>query len=191
MSSISFIPFPELNTQRLSLRRLSQPDAEGIFALRSNPSVIRYTGIKQYTSIEQAKDYIRRMDADLAQGKSIVWSVRETSSGTFIGSISLWDIAEDGTHAEIGYDSLPPFWGRGYMGEAATAVIAYGFESMGLNSIVADLRTDNIKSVKLLETNGFKKGRVHTETEQGNEFEMAVYTLECTDYEQRKKRDLL
>ena len=182
MDRISF-QVPELTTQRLILKRLAQTDSEGIFALRSDPDVIKYTQIKQYTSIEEANAYIERMDKALAKGESIVWSIRLAEEGTFAGSISLWNITEDGTCAEIGYDSLPPFQGKGFVGEAVKAVIGYGFKGMGLNRIVADLLTENIRSVRLLERNGFKKGKVHMAAEDGNEYEMAVYSLEREDDE--------
>lgn len=181
------ISVPELNTERLTLKRLAQTDAEGIFALRSNPDVIRYTGIRQYTSVEEATAYIARIDSALARGESVVWSMRLAADNAFVGSISLWGITPDGSCAEIGYDSLLPFHGKGLVGEAAKAVIRHGFYGMGLSRIVADLCTENVKSVRLLERNGFQKGSVHTEDDNGQACEMAVYTLERANYEARQQ----
>ena len=57
--------------------------------------------------------------------------------------------------AEVGYMLHPDFQGKGIMQEALIKVIDYGFSSMNLNVIVADLHPDNIKSVNVLQKNGF------------------------------------
>jgi ribosomal-protein-alanine N-acetyltransferase len=185
MGSIQFQPFPELKTDRLTLKRLAQSDADGIFELRSNSEVIKYTEIKQYTTINEAKSYIQRIEHDLECGQCIMWSISITSTEKFIGSICLWNISEDGNCAEIGYDLLPLFHGKGYMQESVHSVILYGFVGMKLSKIVADLRVDNIRSVKLLEKNGFHRDKTHTiSTENGDKVEMALYCLERAEYEQ-------
>ncbi|WP_308895342.1 GNAT family N-acetyltransferase [Candidatus Desulfosporosinus nitrosoreducens] len=184
MGSVRFWPFPELKTKRLTLKKLVQADADGIFALRSNCDVIKYTGIKQYTTVNEAKSYIQRIEHDLEGGQCIMWSISLTSTEEFIGSICLWNISEDGSCAEIGYDLLPFFQGKGFMQEAVHSVIRYGFGGMKLGKIVADLRTENIRSVKLLEKNGFQKSKIHTlANENGDKVEMALYFLERTDFE--------
>jgi ribosomal-protein-alanine N-acetyltransferase len=188
VSILQFNPFPKLETKSLTLRGLNQSDAEGIFALRSDLDVILYTGIKQYKTIIEAIDYIGRIDKDLECGQSIMWSITMASSNTFIGSICLWNITEDRGCAEIGYDLLPPFQGKGFMQEAVKSVIDYGFIRMKLERIVADLRTDNIKSVKILEGNGFQRNRDHELTrENGDIVEMAVYILKKDDYENKRQ----
>ena len=183
MGSIHFQPFPVLTTDRLILRRLVLTDADGIFALRSDLDVIKYTGIKQYTSIDEANAYIGRIDRDLELNKSIMWSIALEASKSFIGSICYWNIAEDETCAEIGYDLLPAFHGKGFMQEATKAVIRYGFEGMKLDRIVANLCIDNIKSVKILEGKGFTREKVHCDaTNTAEPVEMAIYSLERADY---------
>jgi RimJ/RimL family protein N-acetyltransferase len=60
---------------------------------------------------------------------------------------------------------------------------------MKLNKIVADLRTENIKSVKLLEKRGFIKGEVHEISIEGDvKAEMAVYYLEKAAFEENLNR---
>lgn len=171
-----FSPFPALETARLSLGRLSQADAPGIFALRSDPDVIRYTGIPRYTDPAQAFEYVARMGRDTDAGKSAVWSVRLRETGEFLGSVCLWNIAWDEGAAEIGYDLLPPRQGKGYMREAANAVLTYGFTRMGLKRVFADLCADNIRSVRLLESCGFARRKL--QAGDGSGARMALYVLE-------------
>jgi len=182
MDDVWFWPFPELKTNRLTLKKLVQSDSDGIFALRSNCDIIKYTGIKQYTTINEAKGYIQKIEHDLECGQCIMWSISITSTEEFIGSICFWNISEDGTCAEIGYDLLPLFHGKGFMQETVQSVIKYGFGGMKLGKIIADLHTENIRSVKLLEKNGFQRSKTYTiSNENGENVEMAIYFLERTD----------
>ena len=42
MLTINFNPFPNLETERLLLRRVDENDVNEIFALRSNPETMKY-----------------------------------------------------------------------------------------------------------------------------------------------------
>jgi ribosomal-protein-alanine N-acetyltransferase len=61
--------------------------------------------------------------------------------------------------AEIGYELLPDFQGKGIMQEAASKVIKFGVQYIGLNSIEAYTHSKNEKSTRLLEKLNFKKHR--------------------------------
>ncbi len=182
---MNFLPFPVLTTPRLTLRKLSQTDAEGIFALRSDPNVIRYTGIRQYKTVSEATAYIKRIDRDLERKKSIVWSITLTNGKTFLGSICYWNFSENGCCAEIGYDLLPAYQGKGYMQEALKSVIHYGFHGMKLERITATPCKENKKSVSLLEKSGFRaeETALLIFDDAGRALETALYTLEKADAE--------
>lgn len=183
MAIINLSPFPVLTTERLTLRRLLLSDAGSIFALRSDEQVIKYTGIKKYTSVDEASAWIKRIDASMERGECVAWAITLNCTKEYIGGVCFWNITEDGTGAEIGYDLLPAHQRKGYMREAARAVIVYGFEGMMLDIINADLRTDNVRSVKLLEDFGFKKQSVRQEAEpDGSMAEMSLYTLSKEEY---------
>ncbi len=57
---------------------------------------------------------------------------------------------------DIGFAFLPKYWGRGYVLEAASAVIAYGGSALGLKRIVAITSVDNDSSAKLLKKLGLQ-----------------------------------
>lgn len=181
MGNICFDPFPILTTERLFLRRLEPSDAEGIFALRSNEEVIRYTGIKQYGTIDEATAYIHRIDEGLKNNACIMWSIILKESHIFMGSICYWNITQDGTCAEIGYDLLPAFQGKGFMQEAIKEVLRHGFEKLKLEKVVAEPRRDNIRSVMLLERSGFTRCRRYEGKENGEPVEMVHYAIKAAD----------
>jgi RimJ/RimL family protein N-acetyltransferase len=63
---------------------------------------------------------------------------------------------------DLGYAFLPEYWGRGYAIEAASAVLAYGHHTHGLQRIVAIVSPDNDSSVRVLEKAGMKFERMAT-----------------------------
>jgi ribosomal-protein-alanine N-acetyltransferase len=73
-----------------------------------------------------------------------------------IGTICLFDFSEDHSKAEIGYELLPGFQGKGFMQEATSKVIHFGFQHVGLNSIEASTHSENQSSRRLLEKLNFR-----------------------------------
>ena len=59
--------------------------------------------------------------------------------------------------AELGYWLGKPFWGRGIITEAARAITAYGFETLGLTRIYAHVDSDNGASARVLEKAGYQR----------------------------------
>lgn len=78
--------------------------------------------------------------------------------GEAIGTISL--LRKTDIYAlcgEIGYWLGEPFWGKGIMTKVVRDVVNYGFETMGLIRIWAEVFDFNIGSVRVLEKAGFVK----------------------------------
>jgi [ribosomal protein S5]-alanine N-acetyltransferase len=168
---MNFNPFPNLFTERLHLRRMSNEDENEIFVLRSDERVLQYIDIPKAESIEDARNFINKINNNISKNESIMWGITLANSNTLIGTICFWNIAKEDLIAEIGYMLHPNFQGKGIMQEAVGEVIKYGFQTMKLTSIVADLHYNNTKSLKLLEKNGF------TYTQKSNEGGYVIYTL--------------
>ena len=58
-----------LRTDRLVLRPLREADAPAIYAIRSDPAVMRYTSSLPLTSPDQAEAFIAREAAGMAAGE--------------------------------------------------------------------------------------------------------------------------
>ena len=65
---------------------------------------------------------------------------------------------------DLGFAFLPAFRGQGYAREAAAAVLAEAREAFGLRRILAITSLDNRRSMKLLESLGFRFERVIRQT---------------------------
>ncbi len=154
----SFSPFPEIETQRLLLRRMTIDDAEVILYLRSNDEVMKYIDRERTKSLEEAKSFIDKIDASLNSNNGVMWGiVLKEKPGTLIGNIGYWRLIKEHYRAEVGYMLHPSFWKKGIMKEALLRVIDFGFNEMHLHSVEANINPGNEASAKLLESTGFIK----------------------------------
>jgi [ribosomal protein S5]-alanine N-acetyltransferase len=157
MSDRNFKPFPVLKTERLTLRQLVSSDANEIFALRSDGNVNKYLDRKPSKSLDDAKVFIQAINENIQKNDSVYWAITLNSTNKLIGTICLFDFSDDNLKAEIGYELLPGFQGKGIMQEAASKVIDFGIQHIGLNSIEAYTHFENQSSTRLLEKFNFKK----------------------------------
>jgi ribosomal-protein-alanine N-acetyltransferase len=179
MLAINFRPFPDLTTERLCFRQLAAADAEEIFKLRSDERVNKFLTRNQYMTREEAGAFINKINRSISNNESIYWGIALKKDNVLIGTICLWNIQPENHRAEMGYELNPDHWGKGIMKEALPAIIEYGFETMKLHSIEADLDPGNSQSVTLLEKNGFiKEGHFKESTFFNGKFsDRAVYSL--------------
>jgi RimJ/RimL family protein N-acetyltransferase len=145
-----------LETERLVLRRLSYDDAQFILELLNQPSFLRYIGDKGVRTTEDAVRYIQTGPvASYERFGYGLYLVELKESGVPIGMCGLLkrDTLPD---ADVGFAFLPDYWSQGYAFEAASGVMSYGREVVGLRRIVAITSLDNDASIKLLEKIGLK-----------------------------------
>ena len=149
-----------LETERLLLRRLTVDDAEFILELLNQPSFLRYIGDKGVRNTEDAIRYIQTGPvASYERFGFGLYLVELKESGIAIGMCGL--IKRDSLpNVDVGFAFLPDYWSRGYAFEAASAVMKYGREKLGLSRIVAITSIDNVASINLLEKVGLKFERL-------------------------------
>lgn len=146
-----------LTTQRLGLRPVAPPDAGALYALFSDPAVVRYWSSPPWTSPEQATEMIRREDAGLAEGSSVRLAVVRREDDALVGTFSIFSLDPVNRRAEIGYAMAPSVWGRGYAQEAGRAVIGHAFGVLGLNRLEADVDPRNEASARVVQRLGFRR----------------------------------
>jgi RimJ/RimL family protein N-acetyltransferase len=144
-----------LVTPRLVLRPFVESDAEALFAIFSDPAVMRYMNSGAWASIEPAHEMIARDLRALPAGEFVRLGLTRKDTGALIGMCNLFQFNWQCRRCEIGYCLGRAHWGHGYMHEALTALIDYGFRELDLNRIEADVDPRNVGSVKSLERLGF------------------------------------
>ncbi len=139
-----------LETDRLIIRWLTVEDAAFIFELVNDPAWLRFIGDRGVRTLEDARNYILKGPVDMYGRLGFGLYLTELKGeGTPIGMCGL--IKRDSLKdVDIGFAFLPNFRGQGYAYEAASAVLAYGKNTLGLERIVAIVSPGNDSSIKLL-----------------------------------------
>jgi len=179
MLLLNFNPFPFLSTERLNLRRISDEDDKEIFFLRSDKEMLQFLDRDPAQSIDEAREWIRMINKGIDDNQYIAWAIALKNDPLLIGTITFWNVKYEHYRAEIGYALHPLFQGRGLMNEAMTAVINYGFDSLKLHSIEANVNPSNAPSIRLLERSGFIREAYHRENYyyNGHFLDSAIYSL--------------
>jgi [ribosomal protein S5]-alanine N-acetyltransferase len=164
--------FPELETERLLLRRMRLDDAEAMFAYASDPEVTRYVLFETHQTVEDSKAFLRLAVEGYERGDFGVWGVVLKDSGAFVGTCGVdVNYAPEHARAELGYVLGRQHWGKGLMPEAVRAVIRFGFLRMGLNRIQARCIAENVASARVME----KVGMTYEGTLRESEFIKGAY----------------
>jgi len=159
-----------LTTHRLRLRPLQTSDSEAMFAIYSDPEVMRYWSTPPWSSIDEARKIIGQDATALPDGKHLRLGIGIAETGQFIGMCSLFDFDQQSQRCMIGYGMSRHHWGSGYMHEALVALINYGFGELGFRRIEADIDPRNTGSAKSLQRLGFvKEGHLRERWKVGDE----------------------
>ncbi len=147
-----------IETDRLILRVPGEVDAAGIERLIGDWDVTRMLGRVPYPYPEGgALEWIAELHPKIADGEVLNLALieRANPAAGVIGCVGL-EAREGKDEFELGYWLGMPFWGRGYMTEAARALVDHGFRAMGLARIVSGHLPENLGSRAVLSKLGFR-----------------------------------
>jgi RimJ/RimL family protein N-acetyltransferase len=149
-----------IETERLMLGELTAGDAAFLLALHTDPDFIANIGDRGVHTLEDARRYIdqvlRRSYREHGFG---LWLMARRDSGEAVGLCGL--VSRDWhPHVEIGFALLPAARLRGYVFEAAAAVVAFARDSLRLERLIALTAPDNGRSIRVLERLGFRFERL-------------------------------
>ncbi len=147
----------ELQTSRLTLRPLTDADAEGLLEVHADANVARYARMPVWTGLEQARELISQSRAWWSTGQHVCLGIERKDAAGCIGTCTLFDIRRASRRAEIGFVLGARSWRQGYMTEALTAVLDFAFRDLGLNRVEADTDPRNGAATALLEKLGFAR----------------------------------
>ena len=144
-----------LETERLILRRWEEADAESLYQYAKDPDVGPAAGWPPHKSVADSLNVIRNVFAGAE-----CYAICERDNNRAIGAIELklnghTDMTERDDECELGYWLGKPFWGKGYVPEAAKALLRRGFETLGIAVIWCGYYDGNAKSKRVQEKLGF------------------------------------
>lgn len=152
---------PTLRTARLLLDPYVPDDEESFVALFQDPRVSRWMGDGPACEAEDRALFGRIFTKVYAQDLFDVWAIRRDRLLIGHAEIKPTD-AVAGGH-EIVYALAPAAWGSGLGTELAEAIVAYGFDTLGLTEVHATVAAQNTASLALLARIGFAHVRDITE----------------------------
>jgi RimJ/RimL family protein N-acetyltransferase len=150
---------PELETPRLTLRRLQFDDAPFLVKLLNEPSFIENIGDRGVRSIEDAHRYLR--EGPMAMYEKFGFGLWHTArkDGVPVGMCGL--LRRDNLpDADVGYAFFPQFWGQGFAHEAASATLSHGARKFGLTRVLGVVSEGNAGSIRVLEKLGMSFERM-------------------------------
>ncbi len=160
MSPVNLVTKPRrifLETKRLTLRRYEVDDLDRLDQLNSDAEVMRYIGDGSLRTREQTKAGIVRAQRiyEMFPGLGF-WIAEGKPKRNFIGVFALIYIPKT-VEVEVGYRLDKSAWGHGFATEGASALVQYGFNTVGLNRIVGLTHAENDPSKRVLMKAGLQQ----------------------------------
>jgi len=148
---------PTLEADRLRLRWLEAGDVDALYAVFSDPEVMRYWSTTPFPDRAAAEALLAEIRACFARRNLFQWGIARRSDDLVIGTCTLNNIVPAHRRAEIGFALGRAYWGRGYAAEALGRLLEFAFNELGLHRIEADVDPRNARSIRLLEQLGFER----------------------------------
>jgi len=151
---------PNIETARLLLRGLRKGDEEFLAMLDTDPVVMRYN--ESGPMSHRQATHFARVQVEIAESiwkRTGKWLVELKGTPTRIGWVNVSGLSlEDLDSLTVSYGFAPSFWGHGYAAEAIAALLDDCFERLDEPRLVALVRWDNERSVRVLRKSGFRPG---------------------------------
>ena len=147
-----------LVTPRLTLHTTVPADAADLFVLFNDWEIVRWLGQPDWP---QAMEFfvasINRLEVEMRAGQTLYLTVR--AGDTIVGGVT-WSSGDTGGGPIIGYWIGQPFWGRGYVTEAAGALCDYIFARTAEPVIHSGVFEGNAASLRVQHKLGFVESGV-------------------------------
>lgn len=144
---------PTLTTDRLVLRGFTPQDVEALHDVLSERDVHHYFPRTDPPTREQVEKVIADQLAHWEKHQCGWWAVLLRENGKLIGWCGLQFLPEF-DEIEVAYLVGKPYWGQGLATEAARAAVQFGFQSLGLDRIVALASVENGASQRVIQKLG-------------------------------------
>lgn len=147
----------DMESDNFRLRQYTVADALDLFHLLADENVLRYFSMKKLSGVEEAENVIISYLDGIEKGTSLRWAIADRETDKLIGMAGFRRFDHGNFRAEIGYGLMPDYWGKGIAKKAVRLLVDHGFQILHLHTIEAQVEPENIGSVKVLESVGFRQ----------------------------------
>jgi len=137
------------------LRSLTLDDLDFLFSIENNTSYFKYSDNPNFYSKEDLIEFISNSTDDILKYNQIRFVIENDEKP--IGFIDLFDYNKRLRKAGIGIIIIEDFQNMGYGTESLKLLISYCWKKLDLLHLYANIKSSNIKSIKLFEKLGFKQ----------------------------------
>ena len=183
-----FSHMPQLETERLILRRMRVGDEQDMYEYARRSEVTRYLLWSPHPDLIYTRDYLRYLATRYATGSFYDWAIVLKSNSRMIGTCGFTSFDHAHDAAEIGYVLNPDYRGQGIAPEAVRAVLAFGFERLALHRIEARFIEGNAASLRVMEKVGMHLEGYRREAMlvKGSYRTIGYCSILASEYEARK-----
>jgi [ribosomal protein S5]-alanine N-acetyltransferase len=173
-----------IHTERLQIRNLKISDLADFHFYRSNPDVTKYQGFDVFTP-EQSAEFIHgQADKEFGYaGEWVQYGIENKKTGKIIGDCAIKLDQYDNRIAEIGITISHIEQNKGYARETLVGILNYLFEIDGFHRVTEKVDVENVASIQLLKSVGFKqegyfKENIFFKGKWGSEYQYAMLRKE-------------
>lgn len=178
-----------IQTHRLIIRQLKLSDLSDFHTYRSYPEVTKYQGFDVMT-IEQAETFIKN-NLKKSYGKAGEWvqyGIEKIETKQLIGDCAIKLNQNDTRIAEIGMTISHHEQQKGFAKECFIGIVQHLFNKKNIHRIVETVDAENIASINLLKSVGFRQEGYFIENiffkgKWGSEYQYAMLKREWDDRE--------
>src|SRR6516165_8387961 len=128
--------FISLLTDRLVLRELEPGDVDAMYDLLGDAEAMKY--FPRTCTREEAVQWIERNQRRYRIFGYGLWAVVLRDTNEVLGDCGpTWHEINNELQLEVGYHFRRCYWGKGYAGEAARAVIEWSFENVAVDHVIS------------------------------------------------------
>ena len=176
-----------IQTTHLNIRHLELSDLSDFHIYRSNPEVTKYQGFDVMT-IEQAEKFIKDNSTKHFgnAGEWVQYGIENIATRQLIGDCAIKLDQYNTRIAQIGITISHLEQKKGFAKEVLLGILAFLFDTKEIHRVVEIVNTENIASINLLKSTGFKQEGYFIENiffkgKWGSEFQYAMLKREWND----------
>lgn len=182
----------ELSTARLILREIQPSDLAAFHRFESDPSVVRWL-LHEPRTEEQSRAYVERAIAEASESPRVTYELaltRREASEELLGRVALYLSKPELGEAAIWYVLHPSAQGHGFATEAMRAMVRFGFETLKLHRIWADIDPRNEASRRVVAKLGFRQEAHHLEDQfiKGEWCDTEIHAMLAHEWKRNEER---
>lgn len=139
------------------LRAFTEDDVPLAVELGADPYVELIGTLVARPTPEQAREWIRRQQGRLAEGRGLAFVIVDRDSGAAVGTIGLWLRELSEGRATAGFSVAPRHRGRGVASSATRALLSFAWTIPALHRVELYIEPWNTSSVRVAEASGFQR----------------------------------